>query len=85
MLALTLTTAGLVPAVAVSSAGPGGLPPSDGALHLLALGRDQAAGAVLWLLTGQKVGSRPYAEARYPALEAWLASVFRHNPYMKDA
>ena len=60
-------------------------PPPLAAARLAGLGRDEAMGAVFWMLTTQKIGSDRFARARYPALEEWLESVFALNPYLRDA
>lgn len=60
-------------------------PPGDGAITFASLGRDEAAGAFLWILTTQQAGRDAYGRAGYPHLELWLETVFLHNPQLTDA
>jgi len=60
-------------------------PPGDSAISFASLGRDEAAGALLWILTTQQAGRDMYMRAGYPHLELWLETVFRHNPQLTDA
>jgi hypothetical protein len=60
-------------------------PPPLAAARLAGLGRDEAMGAVYWMMTTQKIGSDRFARANFPALEDWLESVFTLNPYLRDA
>ncbi len=82
-IAFGLGIAGFMPAFSISSS-TFSKPPSDAAVELSALGRNEAAGALLWILTTQQVGRPGYAEAGFPNLEDWLESVFRHNPFLSD-
>ena len=61
------------------------LPPGDNVISFASLGREEAAGAFLWILTTQQAGRELYAQQGYPYLEVWLETVFRHNPQLTDA
>jgi len=82
--AIGLGIAGFMPAVSISTSGFS-RPPSEGAVQFSSLGRKEAAGALLWILTTQQVGRAGYAESGFPHLEDWLDAVFLHSPHMSGA
>jgi len=81
---LLLVATGSIP-VATSFVERVDRPPPLAAARLAGLGRDEAAGAVYWMITTQKIGSDRFARANFPVLEEWLEAVFALNPYLRDA
>jgi hypothetical protein len=82
---VALGGAGFLPAPPFSSVETSWHPPPRAAVSMAALGREQAAGSILWFQASQLIGSGAYTAKRYPGLEAWLEEVFAHNPRLLHA